>query len=214
MFILSIHERLAKLLACVALLFVVLVVTDTYSKYLSEATGTTTVDVARWRILVNGQDIRNSSTLSQVITPTLYSNNHIAQDIIAPTSQGYFDIIINCADADVSFEYEINMSSNTNSSVQDFIATGYSIDGGTTTSLDRGDDITGQVLLSSHTSTINIRVYVEWDDDSEDAVMDNAADTAATNTNNLAILDVNLSFTQIPDTQNNNNNNNPDTNEP
>ena len=114
----------------------------------------------------------------------------------------------------MSFEYEINMSSNTNSSVQDFIATGYSIDGGTTTSLDRGDDITGQVLLSSHTSTINIRVYVEWDDDSEDAVMDNAADTAATNTNNLAILDVNLSFTQIPDTQNNNNNNNPDPNEP
>ena len=211
----TIRRRLGRLIACIALLFLILVVTDTYSKYLSEATGTTDIDVARWRILVNGQDIRNNANISQVITPYLYSNNHIASNIIAPTSTGYFDIIINCADADVSFEYEINITPNEDSSVEDLVATGYSLDGAQTVSLARGDDITGQVLLSSNTSTINLRIYIEWDDDSQYATMDNDDDTAATASGDDALLDVNLSFTQLNENSlNNNNNNNNNNNEP
>ena len=84
----SIRKRFGKLIACIALLFLILVVTDTYSKYLTEASGTTNVDIARWRILVNGQDIRNNSNVSQVITPIFYQDSHIANDIIAPRSTG------------------------------------------------------------------------------------------------------------------------------
>lgn len=193
----NIHERLGKLLACIALLFVVLVVTDTYSKYLTEATGTTDIAIARWRILVNGQDIRNNNDVSQVITPVLYQDENIANNIIAPRSKGYFDISIDCKDADVSFEYQINISPNQNSSVSDLIATGYSIDGNETIDLNRGDNITKQVLLSSNTETIDIRVYIEWDDTSENATMDNEADTNATKSEQDAKLDVNLSFKQI-----------------
>ena len=205
----SIHERLGKLLACIALLFVVLVVTDTYSKYLTEASGTTDIAIARWRILVNGQDIRNNADLSQVISPTIYQNNHIASNVIAPRSTGYFDLVIDCRDADVSFEYEIDISPNEDSSVTDLVATGYSIDGGSTVSMDRGDTISNQVLLSSHTQTISIRVYIEWDDTSNDATMDNEDDTAATKSGDDALLDVNLSFIQLNENNNNNNNNEP-----
>lgn len=197
----SIHERLGKLLACIALLFVVLVVTDTYSKYLTQASGTTDIAIARWRILVNGQDIRNNADLSQVITPVLYHDDNIASNIIAPRSTGYFDISIDCRDADVSFEYEINISPNEDSSVTDLIATGYSIDGGQTVSLTRNDNITNQVLLSSNTETIDIRVYIEWDDTSQNATMDNQDDTEATKSGDDAKLDVNLSFTQINDNE-------------
>ena len=205
----SIHERLGKLLACIALLFVVLVVTDTYSKYLTEASGTTDIAIARWRILVNGQDIRNNADLSQVISPTIYQNNHIASNVIAPRSTGYFDLVIDCRDADVSFEYEIDISPNEDSSVTDLVATGYSIDGGSTVSMDRGDTISNQVLLSSHTQTISIRVYIEWDDTSNDATMDNEDDTEATKSGDDALLDVNLSFIQLNESNNNNNNNEP-----
>ena len=196
----SIRKRFGKLIACIALLFLVLVVSDTYSKYLTEASGTTNVDVARWRILVNGQDIRNNANISQVITPTLYPDNHIASGIIAPKSRGYFTLVINCADADVSFEYEIDISPNANSSVSDLVATGYSLNGGQTVTLNRGDDISGQVLLSSNTTTINITVYIEWDDDSVNATMDNDDDTAATASGEDAKLDVNLSFSQLYET--------------
>lgn len=208
----SIHEKVGKLIACIALLFVILVVTDTYSKYLTQASGKTDIAIARWRILVNGQDIRDNRDISQVITPVLYQDDNIASNIIAPRSTGYFDIIIDCKDADVSFEYEINISPNENSSVTDLIATGYSIDGGTTIPLARSDNITRQVLLSSNTQTISIRVYIEWDDTSENTTMNNEADTNATKSGNDAKLDVNLSFIQINDstnTNNNNDNNNP-----
>lgn len=196
----SIRKRLGTLIACIALLFLVIVVTDTYSKYLTQASGTTNVDIARWRILVNGQDIRNNSNVSQVITPIFYEDTHISNDIIAPKSKGYFDININCADADVSFQYEINTSPNESSSVTDLVATGYSINGGETIALNRGDNITEQVLLSSNTTNIDIRVYIEWDDDSENTTMNNNADTNATKSGEKAKLDVNLSFSQIYET--------------
>ena len=204
----TIHERVGKLIACIALLFVVLVVSDTYSKYLTEASGTTDIAIARWRILVNGQDIRNNADVSQVITPVLYHDNNIADNILAPRSTGYFDILIDCRDADVSFEYEIDISPNEDSSVTDLVATGYSINGGTTTSLARGDTITNQVLLSSNTQTISIRVYIEWDDISQNATMDNDDDTQATKSGDDAKLDVNLSFTQLNEANNSNNNSN------
>ncbi len=195
----NIREHFGKFLACIALLFLVLVVTDAYSKYLTEASSTTDIAIARWRILVNGQDIRNSADLSQVITPHFYHDANIADNIIAPRSQGYFDILIDCSAADVSFEYEIDTSPNEDSSVTDLIATGYSIDGGQTVSLARGADITRQVYISSNTQTISIRIYIEWYDSTGEE-MDNDDDTAATQSGDDALLDVNLSFRQISGT--------------
>lgn len=193
----NILERFGKLFACIALLLLVLVVTDTYSKYLTEAESTTNIAVARWRILVNGQDIRNSADLSQVITPVFYEDSNIASGIIAPTSRGYFDISIDCQAADVSFEYEIEITPNASSSVTDLVATGYSIDGSSITTLADGDNIIEQVPVSTNPGTIDIRVYIEWND-SESETMNNAADTAATKSGVDAKLDVNLSFKQLP----------------
>lgn len=193
----NIKKQVLKLLICIVIFFVILIIANTFSKYLTEADGTANVAIARWRILVNGQDIRNNTNISQVITPVFYHNDNIADGIIAPRSTGYFDINIDCSAADVSFQYEINTSPNENSSVTDLIATGYSIDGGQTVSLNRGENIIKTVPLASHTSSIAIRVYIEWDDTSEDATMDNSADTNATKSGNDAMLDVNLSFRQI-----------------
>lgn len=194
------RKRIGVLLSCIALLFFILVVADTYAKYLTSATGTTNIAIARWRILVNGQDIRNNQSISQTITPVLYNDPNIAQDVIAPRSTGYFDIIINCADADVSFKYEIDISPNEDSSVTDLIATGYSVNGGATTTLTREDNIVNQVSIANNPGTINLRIYIEWDDVSQDAEMDNADDTAATKSGDPAKLDVNLTFTQIATT--------------
>ncbi len=194
------RKRIGVLLSCIALLFFILVVADTYATYLTSATGTTNIAIARWRILVNGQDIRNNQSISQTITPVLYTDPNIAQNVIAPRSTGYFDIIINCADADVSFQYEIDISPNEDSSVTDLIATGYSVNGGTTTTLTREDNIVNQVSIANNPGTINLRIYIEWDDVSQDAEMDNADDTAATKSGDPAKLDVNLTFTQTATT--------------
>ena len=196
----KLSKKINIILACVALLFSLLIIQDTYAKYLTTTSGGANISIARWRILVNEQDIRNNSDITQTITPKFIENEHIANDIIAPLSEGYFDLIIDHSAADVSFEYEISTKVNDDSPVKDIVVTGYSTNGGVITNVDDQDyTITNTVPLSNTDKTITIRVYIKWDD-SENATMDNEQDTNATMAGTPAKLDVNLSFKQIPNT--------------
>lgn len=194
----KLNKKINIILACVALFFSILIIQDTYAKYLTTTSGGANISIARWRILVNEQDIRNNSDISQTITPKFIENEHIANNIIAPLSEGYFDLIIDHSAADVSFEYEISSNVSEDSPVQDIVTTGYSINGGEITTLD-GEDFTikDTVPLSNTEKTITVRVYIKWDD-SENATMDNKQDTDATLSEVPAKLDVNLSFKQVP----------------
>lgn len=177
--------------ACISLFFVV----ETYSRYVSSATGTAKLAIARWNITVNDLTVKNNSDLSTVITPVFPGTDHIAEGIIAPTSEGYFDLNLDYTNVDVSFDYKIHISPSASSSVQDLIATGYSVNNGATTTIDESSTITGTVLKEDTTRTQSIRVYIKWND--ETGTMDNAADTASTVPDNAtALLNVNISFTQ------------------
>ena len=177
--------------ACISLFFVV----ETYSRYVTSATGTAKLSIARWNITVNNLTVKNNSDLSNVITPVFPGTTHIAEGIIAPTSEGYFDLELDYTNVDVSFDYEIAISPNTNSSVQDLIATGYSINNGAIINITDNVNITDTVLKDDTTRTQSMRVYIKWDD--TNGTMDNAADTATTIPDNAsALLDVKISFTQ------------------
>ncbi len=185
------------IMAFLSFILCIFFIQESYAKYLTATSENATMNVARWRILVNNKDIREGSTTNAIITPVFEGNEHIANGIIAPTSEGYFDLVIDATEADVSFKYSINFSVNNNSSVTDLIATKYSINNGEFIYLDRDNQsISNQVLQVNNTNPINIRVYVLWDD-GENATMDNTADTEATKNNNTAKMDVNLSFTQL-----------------
>ena len=60
--------------------------------------------------------------------------------------------------------------------------------------------IENEILYNAEDKDIKLRVYLKWnDDDTAGAVMDNAADTTATKTEgNMAKVNVNLKFIQIP----------------
>lgn len=189
-------KKIQILLLAIAILFCIATVAETYSKYLTSANSTSDISIARWRILVNDEDIRNNSDISQVITPIFLPNENISNNIIAPTSEGYFDIIIDHSAADVSFNYQIDVTTNEHSSVTDIIATGYSINGGEIITLEPGDTITNDVPNTTTVKVINLRIYITWNDD-ETNNMNNEADSNATKSNNPAKLDTNLTFTQI-----------------
>ena len=192
------------IMAFLSFILCIFFIQESYAKYLTATSENATMNVARWRILVNNKDIREGSTtnaqrgeVSRLKFQVFEGNEHIANGIIAPTSEGYFDLVIDATEADVSFKYSINFSVNNNSSVTDLIATKYSINNGEFIYLDRDNQsISNQVLQVNNTNPINIRVYVLWDD-GENATMDNTADTEATKNNNTAKMDVNLSFTQL-----------------
>lgn len=185
---------------CICLLVVSVIIAcfeiqSTYAKYLTSAEGKGNMTIARWKILVNNEDIRDDKTLQSEITPVFEGNEHIKENVIAPTSVGYFDLVIDATEADVSFKYKIDITPNDDSSVKDIKITKYVINDIETTLDDNTFSIENEVLHKDNTEPISIRVYILWDD-GDTQTMDNQEDTKATLTND-AKLNVNLHFTQV-----------------
>lgn len=195
-----------KLLYCISCLFLIIslsVIKSTYAKYITSANGDANINIARWKILVNNQDIKENKELSNVITPIFDGNDNIASNVIAPTAEGYFDILIDASNTDVSLKYEITTSDNAESAVSDLIISGYSLDDGERQQIISDDGqikVENEILYNSQDKDIKLRVYLKWnDDDTNGATMDNQADTNATKIDtNLAKVNVNLKFIQIP----------------
>ncbi len=192
------NKKITIPLCIICFLLCLFFIEDTYAKYITSTNESASMNIARWRILVNNKDIRENSTTNAVITPIFNGNDNINSGIIAPNSEGYFDLIIDATEADVSFKYKIEISVNQNSPVKDLITTKYIIDNGNEIPLERDNaTIENTVLHKDNTKTINIRVYIKWDDSNE-ATMDNDADTEATKqVDNPAKMDVKLSFIQL-----------------
>ncbi len=185
------------LLVVLSIILCLFFVQESLAKYITAADETANISIARWKILVNDEDIRDENTVNTVINPVFLGNDNIAENIIAPTSEGYFDLIIDAREADVSFKYKISMSVNQNSSVKDLVATKYVVNGGESITMDiNNQTIENTVLYGNNNSTINIRVYIVWND-GDGSLMDNSADTLATTSGNSAMMNVSLNFTQV-----------------
>ena len=203
-------EKIFIAFGAIASLVGVGILTYTYSKYVTGTSGNASVRIARWNLTVNNQDIVNNNNFSSVIEPVFPGNSNISSGVIAPTAEGYFDIVIDGSNTDVSFSYTITTSDNANSAVSDLVLSGYSIDGGErqdVTSTNGQISITNSILYNDVDKNVSLRVYFMWNDDSDNgAEMDNDDDTDATkNTNNRALLNVNVTFVQLANNQNQNN---------
>ena len=197
---------------------------NTYAKYITSVSGDASANVARWRITLNNYDVSNGNEFSSVITPVFAGNSNVASGVIAPGAEGYFDIVLDASDTDVSLRYIITASENEDSAVGDIVVSGYSIDGGarqsvvsaisgTTSEVTSSTSVVTSgvsqlleafriedtILYNSQDKEVEIRIYVKWTDDENDgATMNNSADTAATyNANNKAKINVNLRLIQI-----------------
>lgn len=191
------YKKFILLIILILILTLIFVLIQIFAKYLTSASGDATMTVARWNILVNDLSIKENTDISNTLAPVFPGNENIADGIIAPTAEGYFDLNFDFSDADVSFKYEITTTVDENSSVKDLVTTGYSIDDGEKIVFDElNSPITDTILLTDEIDTQKIRVYVKWNDD-ETATMDNEADTIATTSDIPALLHVNISFTQI-----------------
>lgn len=203
---------LIGILTCILLFSIVQI----YAKYLTSTNGKTGITIAKWNISVNNKSIKNNSDISTAIEPIFNGNVNIAPGIIAPTAEGYFDLVFDFSDADVSFNYEINVSTDENSSVSDLVATGYSIVDSDEipsnwekhTFETFNQPITDNILLGSNIKKRTIRIYVLWNDDENTSQMSNDQDTESTKQDKPALLDVNISFTQIAESINSENSTN------
>ena len=194
------HKKILLILIGICICFLLFYTIQIYAKYLTSAEGSTTLTIANWNILVNDLSIKNNTDISNSIVPVFPGNEHIESCIIAPTVEGYFDLNLDFSNADVSFKYEISVTSDENSSVKDLVATGYSLDDGEKISFENyNETISETITLSSNINTRKVRVYIMWNDDDESQTMTNDDDTISTSSENPPLLNVNVSFTQVTD---------------
>ena len=192
------HKKLLLLLIGICICFLLFFIVQIYAKYLTSAEGSTELTIASWNIKVNDLSIKNNSDISNSIVPIFPGSEHIEENIIAPTVEGYFDLNLDFSDADVSFKYEIISSADENSSVKDLVATGYSIDDGEKITFENyNDPISETIELTSNIKTRKIRIYIMWNDNETTQIMTNDDDTVSTTSENPALFHVNVSFTQI-----------------
>lgn len=189
------HNRKFKLLiACISLLLLIDLMQDTYAKYISSADATGNFTIARWSFLVNQQDVINNSDFSNTIVPVLDTNSNIKAGVIAPTSTGYFDVEIDSSNVGVSFDEVITLSQGTLNTVDDIVFVGYKKNDEEIVEFDDTTSITTTHLLTEETTVNKYRFYIKWKDDTTET-MDNAADTAASQSGTAAIA-VNIQFIQ------------------
>ncbi|HPE14802.1 MAG TPA: hypothetical protein PLT65_03070 [Bacilli bacterium] len=189
-------KKIVLMLACVSLLICMTFMQETFAKYVNSVSGTSSMTIARWKILVNNADITSGSLAANTIVPVFAGTTDMASNVIAPLATGYFDLVIDSTNTDLSFDYSISALAGATSSVSDLVSTGYSINGGTIYNFtDYNENITGTIAYGSTTTTI--RIFVLWNDDANTQDMDNSADTeAALSETPTASMDVNISFIQ------------------
>jgi hypothetical protein len=194
------NQKFKLLLATISLLICISFIKETYAKYITEANANANITVAKWKILVNNQDIVNNNNITETISPKFTGNSNIKDDVIAPGATGYFDLIIDPTNTDVTFSYEITSSINENSSVKDLYITGYSINDNEEINFNDEEQkiIKDTIFYAEDRTNTKIRVYISWQD-GENETMDNIADTSATMLeDNNAKVDVNIKFIQTP----------------
>ncbi len=204
-------KKFKFLLAFIALSVCLCLMSSTYSRYVAGATGNIDVLFAKWQILVNENDITNSSTSSIIFIPTMETNDNVASNSIAPSSKGYFDIDIDPTNVGVSFKYIIGLAIE-NENVPDLMITKYAIipkdyiEGDLLETINLMDNnITNNLYFDKNIEdfsfeSFTIRIYFEWYE-GLDETMNDEADTIIGN--NAAIeeesfvIKANINFEQL-----------------
>lgn len=184
-------------LAICALILCITQIQQTYAKYLDTKEGDTDFTIAKWKILVNQQDITEASTMSSLINPVYIENEHMKEGVIAPGREGYFDLVIDSSNTEVSFRYDISVTSSENSSVNDLVITGYSLNDSEIIPVsDQLNNLSNVIYYTDTNKENKIRIYFKWRDGTGEN-MNNEADTNASIQGVNAKLKANITFTQI-----------------
>lgn len=206
-------KKFKVVLVLISLSFSLCLMSNTYSRYVASTTGNLEVAFANWQILVNEEDITNNSISTIEITPIVDKNEFVANNKLAPSSTGYFDIEIDPSNVDVSFNYTINLNYE-NENMPDLMITEYAIFEGEyneNQKLDRivleGNKITNKVHYGLATAPeefsfkpFTVRIFFEWYE-GENETMNDVQDTelgnkAATDEDTSFKISASISFEQ------------------
>lgn len=185
--------KIIQILCIISILITAFFIQRTYAKYYERIDTTYATSIKRWVINVNGKNIHNEETLTNVMTPQFFYNEHMnTNNTLVPGRTGYFEFTIDYTNVDVPFTYKFDLEET---DLPDFEVYGYKIIDpnfkitSTTTIDDIGElnELTSdsiQTIDPSLDATKQSRMLVifRWND-SDENLMDNASDTEIAGTN-------------------------------
>lgn len=203
--------RLKILFILITLAVTVSLMSSTYSRYVADTTGNLVGQFANWKILVNENDITSGNVSSIELTPVILENSNVASNKIAPSSEGYFDIVVDASNVEVSFDYEITLDV-LNENIPDLLVSEYSI---INSEVNEKDNVVKNSILDNKIvgtmkyvnpasgsddvftfKPFTIRVFFEWYD-GETATMSDEMDTViGTSENEELQIQANIKFVQ------------------
>lgn len=152
----------------VAVMLTTCALSNTFAKYVSEATGNDSARVAKWSVKIGSTDITQTDTFSINLFSDTYidgSTTYVdgnGDNVVAPGTKGEFSLEVK-NESEVLANYTIDYTVvNTNN-----IPIKFSIDNGTTWTSELRDVDTAKKINMN--SSENIKVMWKWDESSTDA---------------------------------------------
>lgn len=178
-------------LALVLTLMTTCLTGGTLAKFVTEVEGTAEATVAAWKFEATG---KNKTALTSIdMGRTAYTEDTIKEGVIAPGTQGSFDIVLDGSGSDVGIDYIVTISKPSGADAPDLPNDLVFKAGDTTYNL--GDEIKGTIDYAEGDTAMQKTITVNWEWDYGEG------DTAAANDNGYAgktwKLDIKATGTQI-----------------
>ena len=107
-------------------LFMITIIGTTFAKYLTSKPSSAQARLAQWNVKLNDQDITENMDFTELIEINYDTNPNIAENVIAPTSSGYFVVTLDSTGTEVPFDYEFSVDTS-ESAVSDYRITSYQL---------------------------------------------------------------------------------------
>lgn len=151
------------IVAIFVLLLTLFAIVQTYALFESDATGNVNFNVGEWVILLNGNDVKETRTIS--LNDFTYTNGvHTENGYFAPGSTASFDLIIDASDSDVSVEYLIDVDDESIATIPNIHLSVTNLD---TNESNDTNSYNGIIRLSDQNKIARLRLNLIWTNQEE-----------------------------------------------
>ena len=184
------------LIACILTVLTGYKIISTYALFESHLPSTAEIDVGKWNITVNQNDITSNTTHSfSIQNINITSNQNTKQGKFAPGMTGSFDIAIRPQDTQVSIRYDLLVDDSELDSSQINIASITETSHNKTLVRTGERTYTGIILLGDITANYNDNIHItfEWINNEANNDKDSEIGTVA---NSVIDVPIEINFTQ------------------
>lgn len=185
-------KRVLLLISLLMLFFTIYLTMDTYALFESNKNYDVSSDIAKFVIKVNGSEAKTEEFVVDSIA--YYENEYVIDNKIAPLVDGYFDIVVDAEDVEVSLRYDIEFDFSS-LSIPGLVISSITELGGNTLVLTDKDTYSGVITLADmDSSTVNtVRVSISWQNDEANNEVDSSWGMVA---DKVISIPVNVKLTQ------------------